>query len=268
MDIQAMKNGQRQMWSSGHFTDIARMIESAGIAAVNCALVVPGDRVLDVATGSGNVAIPAAEKGAQVTGLDITPELLEVARGRATEAGVEVEFVEGDAEDLPYADDSFDKVISVFGAMFAPRHDVAAGEIARVLRPGGRFVVAAWTPEGMNGQLLTTVGSHMPPPPEAFAPPVLWGTEAHLEWLFADDDIELTFERRDVVFEADSTDEYFDEFERKLGPMVMARSALEPQGKYAPLREDLLALFDRFNVADDGTFLCRAEYLMTTGAVA
>lgn len=265
MDIQAFKQGQRKTWSVGDFPDIAKYIEDASIVTVERAQISPGERVLDVATGTGNAAIPAAAAGAEVVGLDITPELLEVARERAAEAGVEIEFVEGDAEELPYADDAFDKTISVFGTMFAPRHEVAASELTRVTRPGGRFVVAAWTPEGLNGEMFAMVGSHMPPPPEGFVPPIKWGSEDHIEQLFGDKVDELEFTREEVILEGDSFKEFFDEWEHKLGPVVMAKAALEPQGKFDALRDDLITIYDKYNEVDGGAVRVRAEYLVSSG---
>ena len=136
------------------------------------------DVVLDVACGSGNATIPAAKTGAKTTGLDITPELLEAGEKAAAEAGVEIEWIVGDAQDLPFDDASFDVVTSVFGCMFAPDHRKTAEELARVLKPGGRMVVTAWRPEGNFGGMFRTIASHLPPPPEGFQPPPLWGTRS------------------------------------------------------------------------------------------
>ena len=263
LDIAGIKQGQRAMWSAGDYPEIAQRIESAADAVVDIAGVSAGDDVLDVATGSGNVAIVCAERGANVTGLDLTPELFAAARRRAAAAGVECEWVEGDAEELPYPDDSFDKVLSTFGVMFAPRHAVAAAELVRVARPGGTIVVAAWTPEGGNGQMFKTVSSHLPPPPAEFQPPTLWGTEEHVTELFAPHDVEVSFERRSVIFESESPEEFLEYNERTLGPMVLARAALEPQGKWDALHDDLLELYRRFNRNSDGTYRAEGEYLVT-----
>ena len=223
----------------------------------------PGDDVLDVATGTGNVAIVCAQRGAKVTGLDLTPELFEAARSRAAEAGVDIEWVEGDAEELPYEDGSFDKVLSTFGTMFAPRHEQAAAELVRVTRPGGTIAVAAWTPDGGNGQMFKTVASHMPAPPPDFRPPTLWGDEQHVRGLFEPHGVDLDFERRNVVFEAESPEAWLEYNERVLGPMVLARAGLEPQGKWDALHDDLLALYNRLNLNTDGTFRGEGEYLIT-----
>jgi ubiquinone/menaquinone biosynthesis C-methylase UbiE len=255
------------MWSAGDYPEIAQRIQAAADHVVEVAGVSPEDEVLDVATGSGNVAIVCAGRGANVTGLDLTPELFDAARRRAAEAGVECEWVEGDAEELPYPDDSFDKVLSTFGVMFAPRHAVAAAELIRVARPGGTVVVAAWTPEGGNGQMFKTVASHMPPPPPDFEPPTLWGTEEHVRDLFASHGVDLEFERTNVVFEGESPEAWLEYNERTLGPMVLARAALEPQGKWEALQQDLLQLYRSFNLNDDGSFKAEGEYLVTIARV-
>ena len=264
LDIAGIKQGQRAMWSAGDYPEIAQRIQSAADHVVETAGVSAGDDVLDVATGSGNVAIVCAQRGARVTGLDLTPELFDAARRRAAAAGVECEWVEGDAEELPYPDDSFDKVLSTFGVMFAPRHKQAAAELVRVARPGGTIVVAAWTPEGGNGQMFKTVASHMPPPPPEFQPPTMWGTEEHVRELFEPHGVNPAFERRNVVFEADSPEEWLDYNERTLGPMVLARAGLEPQGKWDALHEDLLDLYRRNNLSTDGSFKAEGEYLVST----
>ncbi len=204
IDVSAIKDGQRKMWTAGDYPEIARMLTSAAEAILERAEAGPGMSLLDVATGAGNVAIPAALGGASVTGLDLTPKLLGVARERAAEAGVEVSFVEGDAEELPFESDSFDRVTSCFGVMFAPRQELAAAELARVARPGGAIVLAAWTPEGLNGQMFKTVGSYMPPLPPGLKPPVMWGREDHVRSLFEPTGAELTFERHMVTFEHES----------------------------------------------------------------
>jgi SAM-dependent methyltransferase len=267
LDVAAFKQTQRRIWSSGDYPDIARLIESAAEHLVRAADVQPGHDVLDVATGSGNVALLAAQQGANVTGLDITPELFGAARSRAAEAGVEIEWVEGDAEELPYEDKTFDRTLSAFGTMFAPRQEQAAAELVRVTKPGGVVAVAAWTPEGTNGQMFRTVASHMPPPPPELKPPSLWGDEEHIRSLFEPLGVELEFERGQVEFGDESVEKWLAYGEEKLGPMVMARAALEPQGKYAALRSDLAALYERENKATDGSFLVEPEYLVTIARV-
>ncbi|HEY4823999.1 MAG TPA: class I SAM-dependent methyltransferase [Solirubrobacteraceae bacterium] len=263
IDVSGIKEGQRMMWTAGDYPDLARTIESVAELVVERTEATDGEALLDVATGSGNVAIPAALAGAKVTGLDLTPKLLEAARGRAASAGLEITFVEGDAEELPFEEDSFDRVTSCFGVMFAPRQSVAAGELVRVAKPGARIVFTAWTPEGLHGRMFKTVGSYMPPPPPELKPPVMWGNEDHVRSLFANSGAELAFERHLVTYERDSVESWLDYNEQVLGPTVMAKKALEPQGKWGDLRADLTKLYAEANEAEDGSMRVRAEYLLS-----
>jgi SAM-dependent methyltransferase len=263
IDLGAFKDGQRNMWTMGDYPSLAQTIQDAADTLVARAGIGEGTSVLDVATGSGNVAVAAAATGARVTGLDLTPKLLDVARQRATAGGLEIEFVEGDAEDLPFGDDSFDVVTSCFGAMFAPRHEVAAAELARVARPGGTVAVAAWTPEGLNGRMFKVVGSYMPPPPEGFVPPILWGTEDHMRTLFASSDAELSFERASVTVAHDSPESWVQYSGEVLGPAIIARSALEADGRAEQLEAELIGMYQAANEAEDGTLRAKAEYLLT-----
>jgi SAM-dependent methyltransferase len=263
IDVSGIKQGQRMMWSSGNYPEVARRIESVAELLTERVGAGPGLEMLDVATGSGNVAIAAARAGATVTGLDLTPELLEVARRRAADADLEVRFVEGDAEELPFENDSFDRVTSCFGVMFAPRHEQAASELTRVARPGGTIAFTAWTPGGLIGGTFRIISSFMPPPPPELKPPVSWGTEDHVRALLADSGAELSFEVRTVTFTHDSPESWLDYDERILGPAIMAKAALEPQGRYEELREAMLQLYGDANEADDGTFSAQAEYLLT-----
>jgi SAM-dependent methyltransferase len=263
IDVSGIKQGQRMMWSSGDYPDIARRIESVAATLVDRVGVSSDIELLDVATGSGNAAILAAQAGARVTGLDLTPELLEVARQRAAEAGLDVRFIEGDAEELPFEESSFDRVTSCFGVMFAPRQQIAAAELTRVARPGGRIAIAAWTPEGLNGRMFKAIGSYMPAPPAGLDPPMAWGKEDHVRGLLADSGAELSFERLSVTFEHDSPESWVAYNERILGPSIMAKAALEPQGRYEALRSDLLELYGAANEAGEHSFRVSAEYLLT-----
>jgi SAM-dependent methyltransferase len=263
IDVSGIKQGQRMMWSTGNYPEVARRIESVAELLAERAAAGPGVEMLDVATGSGNVAIAAAQRGANVTGLDLTPELLEAARRRAAEADLDVRFIEGDAEELPFESDSFDRVTSCFGVMFAPRHERAAGELTRVVRSGGTIAITAWTPESLIGRTFRTVGSFMPPPPAELKPPVSWGNEGHVRHLFGDSGAELSLERRTVTFTHDSPESWLEYDERILGPAIMAKSALEPQGRYGELREEMIKLYQDVNEAEDGTFRAQAEYLLT-----
>jgi SAM-dependent methyltransferase len=263
-DVEGFKSGQRHMWSIGDYPDIATNLLGAADALVEQVGVQPGERLLDVATGSGNVALAAARLGAEVTGLDLTPELLEAARRRADEAGVTVEWIEGDAEQLPFEDSSFDRVTSCFGVIFVPRHKMAVDELTRVAQPGASIALAAWTPEGLNGKMFTTVGSYMPPPPPGFVPPIMWGDEDYMRGLFGDSDAILSFERRTVSFTHDSPESWVEHNAKVLGPTILAKAALEQQGRWGELEAELIGLYQEANEADDGTLQVQAEYLITT----
>lgn len=259
-----LKEGQQAVWSSGNWPKFAPITQSVADTVVDGLGVDPRHDFLDVATGSGNAAIAAARRGARVTGLDLVPDLVEAARARAGEEGLEIEFVVGNAEELPFADDSFDRVTSIFGVMFAPRHRQAAAELVRVARPGGQIAVAAWTLEGRTGQMFRLIAQHMPPPPEGFEPPVLWGEEEHVRQLFSAPGLEVRCEQRLAEFAWDSLEGWMEHCERNLGPIVTAKAALEPQGKWEAARAELLALEERHNEASDGTMRTHAEYLLTT----
>jgi ubiquinone/menaquinone biosynthesis C-methylase UbiE len=255
----------RATWAAGDFDAIAERIWAVGNDLVERVGIGAGETVIDVACGTGNAAIPAALAGARVTGLDITPELFEDARRRAGEAGVEIDWVEGDAEELPYDVASFDVALSTFGCMFAPRHKAAAGEIARVLRPGGRLGIAAWRPEGSIGEFFRTIAAHAPPPPPDFQPPPLWGQREHVEGLFEETGVELRFEDAAAHWHFDSLEEMLDEYATKFGPVVMLRAALEPEGRWEALRDDLAATFERITVPDGDGVAFDGEYLITLG---
>jgi ubiquinone/menaquinone biosynthesis C-methylase UbiE len=263
IDVSGFKQGQRAMWTAGDYGEVAKRIESVGEYVAERGGARPGIALLDVATGTGNVSIPAARAGARVTGLDLTPKLIEAQRARAAAAGVEVELVEGDAEELPFPDGSFDAVTSCFGVMFAPRQERAAAELARVARPGGTIVVAAWTPEGFVGMTFRTAAKYMPPPPPELRPPVMWGDADHVRALFAGTGAELSFEPRAVTFAGESAQRWLEDDERLLGPTVMAKAALEQQGRYEDLRREIVDLYESVNEADDGSFRVEAAYLVT-----
>src|SRR5688500_3929533 len=174
-----------EMWGTGDYASVADKIATAGETLVAAAGIEPGQDVLDVACGTGNASVPAATLGARVTGLDFAPALLAIARERGADAMVEVEWVEGDAQALPFEDSSFDRVISVFGHMFAPDQERTAAEMLRVVRPGGRIGIACWTPDGKIGAMFKTLGA-LNPPPAGVQSPLLWGTEDHVRGLLGD----------------------------------------------------------------------------------
>jgi SAM-dependent methyltransferase len=257
-ELAKLKQGARCAWAAGDYPAIAqRQLWEVGPRIVEATGVRPGEDVLDVACGTGNAALRAAQAGGAVVGLDLTPELFEAGRQLAVEAEVAVDWVQGDAEELPFDDESFDVVLSTFGCMFAPRHTVTAHELARVLRPGGRLGITTWTAEGGTGLLFKTVGKYLPPPSPLAEPPLLWGSERHVEELFDGTGVELEFER-DTVAQApfESTDEAIDFTATKFGPMIMARQLAETTGRWDELRSELVELYEREEPL---------EYLVTLG---
>ena len=260
--VAALKLAHRATWAAGDYPAVARHIADGPVkAALAAARVRRGIRVLDVATGSGNVALLAAEAGAQVVGLDLVPELLDVAHSRALAAGLDIEWVHGDAEALPFADGSFDSVTSVFGVQFAPRHQVTADELVRVCRPGGTIGLVNWTPEGLIGEMFQIMGRHLPPPPAFATAPPLWGDEHHVRDLFARHDVTLSFTRDSNLFAFDSVDAYQAFFEERYGPTIKAQEKLVSEGRWNECRAELRELFDRSNTATDGSCRIEAEYV-------
>jgi ubiquinone/menaquinone biosynthesis C-methylase UbiE len=263
-----LKDRQRVVWDAGDFDQIAKMILPVGEGIVQSAGIGPSDAVLDVACGTGNATLPAARTGATVTGLDLTPRLIEEAQAHAEAEGLTVDWVEGDAEALPFEDASFDVVISTFGCMFAPRHEVAALEIARVLRPGGRIGICSWTPTGKIGGFFQVTARHMPPPPEGSVPPAMWGVPDHVSELFAGTGVEPRFEQRTVDMVFESAEAAVEKYSTQFGPVVMAKAMLEPQGRWDAMADDLLAFF-RANAEPRGDGVATAaEYLAVTGTKA
>jgi SAM-dependent methyltransferase len=196
-------------------------------------------------------------------GSDLTPELFEDARRRAAEAGVEVEWVEADAERLPFDDASFDRVLSTFGHMFAPRHARAAAELARVCRPGGVVGTCTWDTEGFGGDFFGAIGKRLPAPPEDVESPVLWGSEDHIREMFEPQGLEVEVRRETVDFRHPSADELAGFYEENFGPIVQAKKGLGDQ--WPAVRADIVEVFERHNVAGDGTVAVRAGYLVTVG---
>ena len=264
-DVSELKHRARISWAAGDYDRIADLLWDVGGRIVRRVGVGPGEEVLDVACGTGNAAIRAAEAGGRVVGLDLAPELFDAARARAAEAGVDVDWVEGDAEALPYPDERFDVVLSTFGCPWVPRHEQTAREIARVLRPGGRFGLTNWTPEGAGGEFFTITGAYAPPPPAFASPPALWGDEGHVRELFADTGIELEFVRDTVVWRFDSLATAVETFVSTLGPLVIARESLEPQGRWPALRAEIAAWFERWNRIGAPRVEFGAEYLLVLG---
>jgi SAM-dependent methyltransferase len=267
--VAELKQTHRAIWAAGAYVEVAKVIDEVPPRDLFRRLAIsPGQDVLDVATGTGNLAVRAAAAGAQVVGLDLTPELLAIAHERAERLGVAVEWIEGDAEELPFADAQFDHVLSAFGVQFAPRHHEAAHELARALRPGGSIGLVNWTPAGQIGELFRILGSYLPPAPSFASPPPLWGYEEHVRALFAGTGVELEFDRGHNPWRFDSAAQYVAFMENSYGPLVKARERLSAAGTWADCRAEILALAERRNVATDGTLLIQAEYLVATGRKA
>ncbi|HZQ81574.1 MAG TPA: methyltransferase domain-containing protein [Gaiellaceae bacterium] len=262
-EIDDLKRTHRATWAAGDYAAVADAItEQVAPTLIDAAGVAAGQTVLDIATGTGNVALLAARAGADVTGLDLTPELFDTARRRADALGVTVDWVEGDAEALPFADASFDHVFSAFGIQFAPRHECAAEELTRVCKPGGAVVLANWTPEGQVGELFRIMSRYLPPPPDFASPPALWGNEEHVRSLLGEER-ELTFERANAEVRFDSAEDYVAFMETSYGPTIKARERLTGEGRWDDCRRELVAMMESRNEATDGTLLVQAEYLLT-----
>ena len=262
-----LKKKHRAMWASGDYPSMVetfllplgpRLVEAAGIG--------PGQRVLDVAAGTGNASIPAALAGAHVTASDLTPDLLEAGRARAAAAGAELEWVEADAERLPFDDESFDVVMSAIGVMFAPHHQLAADELVRVCKPGGTIGLLSWTPEGMIGSLFRTIGPFAPPPPPGAQPPPLWGSEAHVRELLGDR-VELTSVSRGVldVTAFERPHDYGDHFKAYYGPTIAAQNNARASGREAEFQAALDAFCDEWNRGSESQARFDMEYLLTVG---
>jgi ubiquinone/menaquinone biosynthesis C-methylase UbiE len=245
------------MWASGDFAVVGTTLQIAGESLCEAVDLVAGSRVLDVACGNGNASLAAARRFCKVTGLDYVPELLERAKERARGDRLEIEFVVGDAEKLPFPDGQFDVALSTYGIMFAPDQAQAAREIARVVKPGGKIGFANWTPEGFVGQLLKTVGKHVPPP-AGVASPALWGSEAHLKEIFPGVK-SIRAERKDFMFRYESAAHFIDIFRRYYGPTHKAFLALDANGQ-AQLTADIAELSARFNRRKD-SYVVPGEYL-------
>jgi ubiquinone/menaquinone biosynthesis C-methylase UbiE len=254
----------RATWTSGNFGRIARSYELGVAQFITRLGLEPGERVLDVATGTGNLAIPAARTGALVTGVDIAPNLITQAKARATAEGLTMRLDVGDAEALPYADDEFDTAISMFGAMFAARPERAGSELLRVVRPGGRIAMANWTPTSFIGEMLRTT-SRYSPPAAGVPSPLLWGNEQYVRERLGDGLSALTLTRRIITFEfAMDPAGVVNEFIQWYGPTLRAFASLDETGK-AALRRELESLWLDHNRADDGTTRVQSEYLEVMG---
>ena len=257
----------RATWTSGDFGRIARSYELGSAEFITRLELQPGERVLDVATGSGNLALPAARTGAKVTGVDIAPNLVTQAKARAALDGLSIRFEVGDAEALPYADGEFDTAVSMFGAMFAARPDRAASELLRVVRPGGRIAMANWTPLSFIGEMFRTTAAYAPPP-VGIASPLQWGTEQAVRERLGIGVSSLTVTRRLLTFEFPLEPAgVVNEFIQWYGPTLRACATLDSAAR-ARLRGDLETLWSEHNRATDGTTRVQSEYLEVLAVVA
>ncbi|CDO10840.1 class I SAM-dependent methyltransferase [Mycolicibacterium cosmeticum] len=267
-DDRRLKAKHRALWASGDYPAIAaELIAELGPQLVHACDIRPGHRVLDVAAGTGNAAIPAAAAGGIVTASDLTPELFEAGRRIATLRNVDLEWVEADAEAMPFADNSFDVVMSCVGVMFAPRHRAVADELIRVCRHGGTIGMINWTPDGFIGAMLSTIGPYAPTASPAAAAPPMWGDEQHVRNLFGDRLIDLKTRRQVVLMDRSGTPLDFREYwKRNYGPIIAAyRFNHDKPESVAELDTQLLDLLERWNRSSvSGRVVYPAEYLLIT----
>lgn len=259
VDLAALKSRQQATWASGDYAVIGTALQLVGEQLAEACDLRWGERVLDVAAGNGNASLAAARRGASVTSTDYVEALLKRGQARAEAEGLTIEFRVADAEALPFDDASFDVVLSTFGVMFAPDQPRAAAELARVCRPGGRIGLANWTPEGFIGQLFRVIGRHLPPP-AGVQPPSLWGTEPHLNKLFADTAKDISVTRRHFQFRYRSPEHFIDVFRTWYGPVHKAFAALGPDQGPA-LERDLTELLSGLNRAGPHSLVVPSEYL-------
>jgi len=263
-----LKTKHRALWAAGDYPAVAaELIPEFGPELVRACGVRAGDRVLDVAAGSGNAAIPAAEAGATVVASDLTPELFDAGRRIAAQRGVELEWAEADAEALPFADDGYDVVMSSVGVMFAPHHQAAADELIRVCRPGGTIGLINWTPQGFIGNLFKTMKPYAPPPPPGASPAPLWGDEDHVRELFGDRVTDLQMRRQEIVIDHSPSPEAFREYwKRNYGPTIAAyKFNVDDPDRVAALDRDFVAFLTEWNKATEpGKTAYHAEYLLVT----
>jgi SAM-dependent methyltransferase len=261
LQLDEFKARQRDTWGAGDYSACSPYIAEVGELVVTRAGINPGMKVLDVACGTGNAALPAARAGARVTGLDLTPKLLDAGRAKAKAEGLAIEWREGDAENLPFEDASFDRILSTFGHMFAPRHQQTAAEMVRVCRRGGAIVTATWTPEGVFGDIFKAAASYMPPPPDYASPPPVWGREDYVRELFSDVATGFEFERHVNRIEWASVEAFADFFTTQFPMMVAAQRMLGE--RFGEMRQRIVDIWTRRNEATDGSLRLPQEYLLS-----
>ena len=260
-DGHGLKERIKTVWELGDYVKVAQRIEPAARALVEACAVSPGQEVLDVAAGNGNVAVLAARAGARVVASDFVPAMLELGRMRTDAEGLDVEWMEADAEALPFEDERFDDVLSSFGAMFAPRPEVAAHEMLRVARAGGTVGMANWPPGGFQGEMFGLMNSYGPPTPEGVPRPVEWGREAVARERLGPLAASLDTQRRTLRWEFESPEDMWSFFGEHAGPSVALRQSLD-DARLESLRREFLDLVGRWNRADDGTVAIDAQYLV------
>jgi ubiquinone/menaquinone biosynthesis C-methylase UbiE len=258
-DLSAVKTRQQGAWSSGDYATVGTTLQIVGETLCEALDLRAGQKVLDVAAGNGNVTLAAARRWCEVVSTDYVPALLERGRERAAAERLLIEFREADAEALPFADASFDAVVSTFGVMFTADQDKAAAELVRVCKPGGKIGLANWTPDGFIGQLFKTIGKCMPPP-AGVKSPALWGTGARITEFFGAQASSIQLEQRDFVFRYRSAQHWLDVFKSYYGPLLKTFGALDPETRTA-LTDDLFELIKRFNRSGDKTMVVPSEYL-------
>ncbi|MGH2794898.1 MAG: class I SAM-dependent methyltransferase [Actinomycetota bacterium] len=264
--LEEIKAKQQVTWSSGDYGKIAWITQPLAEVLADALDVRPGAELLDVATGTGHVALAAARRFVRSTGVDYVPALLEVGRRRAASEGLDVAFTEGDVENIPFPDASFDYVVSTLGAMFAPNQEKTASEILRVVRPGGTVGMINWRPEGFIGELFRTIGKHVPPP-EGLKPAALWGSEDRVRELFGEDVSELGFKDGAIRITFLSPEHFADFFITNYGPTLKASEALEGERREA-FRKDLVELAARHNTRTDGPAALDWTYLLVIATKA
>jgi ubiquinone/menaquinone biosynthesis C-methylase UbiE len=258
-DLEILKARQHGAWSSGDYAVVGTTLQIVGERLCEALDIRAGQKVLDVAAGNGNVTLAAARRWCEVVSTDYVPSLLERGRLRAEAEGLSITFQQADAEALPFAESSFDIVVSTFGVMFTPNQDKAAAELLRVCKSGGSIGLANWTPEGFIGQLFKTLGKYLPPA-AGVKSPALWGTEARIQEMFGASASSIKSERMNFSFRYRSPEHFLDVFKNYYGPMLKAFAALDAANQEG-LRNDLLALIARMNRAKDGTMVVPSEYL-------
>jgi ubiquinone/menaquinone biosynthesis C-methylase UbiE len=259
-DLRAVKERQQGAWSSGDYAVVGTTLQIVGEQLCEALDIRSEQKVLDVAAGNGNVALAAARRWCDVVATDYVPALLDRARERAEAERLRIDFREADAEALPFADGSFDVVVSTFGVMFTPDQDRAAAEMVRVCRKhGGKIGLANWTPDGFIGQLFKTIGKHVPPPPGVRSP-ALWGTRARMAELFGRHASSISAEQRHFVFRYRSPEHWLEIFRAYYGPVLKTFAALAPPAQ-AALERDLISLIGQCNRSGDGSMVVPSEYL-------